>query len=227
MSTIGDLIGSDRSADVYDCGDGRVLRRRRNGPVPEAEVVVMRAVHAAGLPVPRVFDVNGCDMTMDRIDGVDLLTHLSKRPWHARRVGVMLAALHRSLAAIPIGDTVLAGDGERQESFVHGDLHPGNVMLTADGPVVIDWEGAGIGAGDADVATTWLLLATAKTDDVPRWVRPLVGIIRRTVLRTFLSRVDLPHPETLAAVCAERLEDPNMRPRELDRIRSFAHAQTG
>ncbi len=227
MTAAGDLIGSGRSADIYHCGDGRVLRRRRNGSIPEAEKVVMRAVRAAGFPVPQVFDVNGSDMTMDRIEGIDFLSHLSRRPWQARRVGVILAALHRSLTAIPIGDTALPSEGERRESFVHGDLHPGNVMLTTDGPVVIDWEGASIGARDADVATTWLLLETADADDVPFLVRPLVGFIRRTVLRTFLSRVDLPQPATVAAVCAERIKDANMRPSELERIRGFAQAHTG
>ncbi len=227
MTAGGNLIGSGRSADIYDCGDGRVLRRRRNGSVHEAEVVVMRAVHAAGSPVPQVFDVKGSDMTMDHIEGTDLLSHLSRHPWQARRDAIMLAALHRSLAAIPIGDTALPSEGERRESFVHGDLHPGNVMLTTDGPVVIDWEGARIGACDTDVATTWLLLETAEADDVPLLVRPLVGFIRRTVLRTFLGRVDPPGPATVAAVCAERLEDANMRPSELERIRGFAQAHTG
>lgn len=227
MTAVGDLIGSGRSADIYDCGDGRVLRRRRNGSVPEAEVVVMRAVHAASFPVPQVFDVHGSDMTMDRIEGTDLLSHLSRHPWQARRVGVMLATLHRSLAAIPIGDTALPNERERRESFVHGDLHPGNVLLTTDGPVVIDWEGASIGPCDTDVATTWLLLETAEADDIPLLVRPLVGLIRRTVLRTFLSRVDPPRPATMAAVCAERLKDANMRPSELERIRNFAQAHTG
>ncbi len=225
MATVGDRIGSGRSADIYEYGDGRVLRRRRNGPVSEAAVVVMRAVRAGGFPVPQVFSVNGCDMTMERIGGVDLLTHLSKRPWtHARSVS-WLAALHNELAAIPTGNTLLLTEAESRESFVHGDLHPGNVMLTPGGPVVIDWEGAGIGARDADVATTWLLLETAEADDVPRLVRPLVGMIRRTVLRSFLGRVKVPRPETVAAVCADRLKDPNMRPEELKRIRGFAEAR--
>ena len=111
------------------------------------------------------------------------------------------------------------------ESFVHGDLHPGNILLTASGPVVIDWEGASVGARDADVATTWLLLETADADDVPRLLRPLVGLIRRQILSTFLSGVATPRPETIAAVCEARLGDKNMRPHELEGIRAFALRQ--
>jgi len=222
MASIGRLIGSGRSADIYEYGEGRVLRRDRSDPVSRAEPMVMRAVRSAGFPVPQVYAVDGSDLVMDRVDGVDLLTHLSKRPWRAHPVGVMLADLHRQLAAIPVGETDLSPEIGALESYVHGDLHPGNVLLTSDGPVVIDWEGAGVGARDADIATTWLLLETADADNVPLLIRPLVGLIRRTVLRAFVNRVVAPRVDTVAAVCTRRLDDPNMRPHELERIRAFA-----
>jgi RIO-like serine/threonine protein kinase len=34
---------------------------------------------------------------------------------------------------------------------VHGDLHPGNVMLTATGPLVIDWTNAASRGADRHV----------------------------------------------------------------------------
>ena len=227
MASIGPLIARGRSADIYALDGNRVLRRRRSGPIRSAEVTVMRAVEAAGFPVPTVHSVEGCDLTMDRVDGVDLLTVLSRKPWRARRVGVLLAELHRQLAAIPIDgiEGVEARFGE-PESFVHGDLHPGNVLLTDGGPVVIDWEGAGVGPSDADTVATWLLMEIAEPDDVPRLVKPLVGMIRRTVARAFLRDVERPRIDTIVAVCDARLNDPNMRPQELERIRHFAHHHT-
>ncbi len=182
----------------------------------------MRAVYSGGYPAPQVHSVDGAEMVMDRVDGTDLLTLLSRRPWQARKVGVILADLHRQLAAIPIDDVDLPPKIGAAESLVHGDLHPGNVLLTSRGPVVIDWEGAGVGAVDADTATTWLLLETAEADDVPFALRPLVGLIRRTVLRAFLRGVERPRAATIAAVCEVRLADKNMRPVELERIRAFA-----
>ena len=71
-----------------------------------------------------------------------------------------------------------------------------------------------------------MLLATADADDVPRLIRPLVGMIRKTVLQAFLKGVPQPRSETIAAVCDARLQDKNMRPRELDRIRAFKNEYT-
>jgi aminoglycoside phosphotransferase (APT) family kinase protein len=224
----GPLIAAGRSADIYEYGEGKVLRRRRRpGPIPAHEPAVMRAVRAAGYPAPQVFAVDGPDMVMERVVGVDMLKDLERHPWRARRFGAMLADLHVRLTAIPAdpevvegGDVAVAyGDAE---VYVHGDLHPANVILTAAGPVVIDWERARVGPADAEVASTWLLIEVGQPDDVPMPLRLIVGLIRWQLLRSFLARVPRPSRETVRAMCDSRLADPNMRPEELDRIRAFS-----
>jgi Phosphotransferase enzyme family len=42
----------------------------------------------------------------------------------------------------------------------HGDLHPGNVIMASDGPVIIDWFDAARGSHVADIARTSLLMST-------------------------------------------------------------------
>ena len=97
MAAPGALIAKGRSADIFEYGEGRVLRRLRDGrTVPAHEPVVMRAVRAAGYPVPEVFDVDGGDMVMERVAGVDMVKDIERRPWRARRYGAMLADLHTS-----------------------------------------------------------------------------------------------------------------------------------
>jgi aminoglycoside phosphotransferase (APT) family kinase protein len=224
----GSLIAKGRSAEIFEYGEGKVLRRLRDGrTVPAHEPVVMRAVRAAGYPVPEVFDVDGGDMVMERVAGVDMVKDIERRPWRARRYGALLADLHTRLAAIPIDPAMLSGDEVTvaygaPEVYVHGDLHPMNVILTDHGPVVIDWEGARIGPRDADAAITWMLLAIGELDDVPWFLRPIVGLVRAQLLRAFLAGVPRPSAATIRAACEFRLtRDRNMRPVEQDRIKQF------
>ena len=226
--TPGALIASGRSADIFDYGDGKVLRRLRDGRTVAAhEPIVMRALRAAGYPVPEVYEVGGGDMVLERVAGIDMVKDIERRPWRARRHGATLADLHNRLSAIAIDDAVLS-TGEvpmaygAPEAYVHGDLHPMNVILTDHGPVVIDWEGVRIGPRDGDVAMTWLLLEIGELDDVPWSLRPIVGLVRSHLLRRFRAGVAPASVATITAVCEFRLtRDRNMRPVEQERIKHF------
>ena len=60
-------------------------------------------------------------------------------------------------------------------------------MLTADGPVVFDWTNAALGPPAADVALAWVIAATS-TVDVPGWLRPIAGRLRRPLVDRFVDR---------------------------------------
>ena len=47
---------------------------------------------------------------------------------------------------------------DRYESYVHGDFHPNNVIMTPDGPMLIDMGGFSIGCPLFDPATTYFSL---------------------------------------------------------------------
>lgn len=84
------------------------------------------------------------------------------------------------------------GTGER---IVHLDLHPLNVMLTAAGPVVIDWTNAAACPPGTDVAMTCLIVASSDLDAVPWWIRPAAWSLRKVFLRRFQAAVrDDPGP---------------------------------
>jgi aminoglycoside phosphotransferase (APT) family kinase protein len=182
------LVGTGRAADVYDVGGGRVLRRTRSGNDVSFEAEVMRWARSAGYPVPEVFDADGPDLVMERIDGPTLVDQAGRRPWTIPAIGRTLADLHRRLHDIdaPPAVTRRLGDGT---TLLHMDLHPLNVLAGPDGPVVIDWSNASVGDPSYDVAYVWLVIATA---DVPASGidRLLQAAGRRTLLRSFLGGVD-------------------------------------
>jgi aminoglycoside phosphotransferase (APT) family kinase protein len=211
----GPLIGAGRAADVYAIGADRVLRRYR-APLdvgPEAEI--MRYLGQAGYPVPAIYDADGSDLVMERLDGHDMLADMSRRPWLARRHARTLADLHNRLhqIAAPSGWPQAVGPGDM---VLHLDLHPGNVMLTSRGPVVIDWSNVRSGPAGADVAMAYLLMASSEVSDFPLPVRATVGALRKTFIRYFLLAArDDPAPY-IAKVARHRITDRNTRPSEAD-----------
>jgi len=211
----GRLIGSGRAADVYAIGSGRVLRRYRAWFDVQAEAEMMRHLGQAGYPVPAVYDADGRDLVMERLDGHDMLADVSRQPWLARRHARTLADLHNRLhqIAAPPGWPQVAGPGE---TVLHLDLHPGNVMLTSRGPVVIDWSNVRSGPAGADVAMAYLIMASSEVNDLRLLVRGTVGALRHVFIRQFLlTAADDPAP-FIAPVARHRMSDRNVRPSEAD-----------
>jgi aminoglycoside phosphotransferase (APT) family kinase protein len=217
----GPLIGSGRAADVYALDGGRVLRRYRTAHSCAAEAGLMRYLREAGYPVPEVFAVDGPDLVMQRLYGRDMLADLASRPWRVARHARTLARLHDQLhqIAAPAGLARPLGPGTR---VLHLDLHPGNVMLTPDGPFVIDWSNGCAGEAGVDVAMAYLIMASSEIDGLPWWLAPVARGLVRVFLTRFRSAVrDDPGPH-LARAAGYRLHDPNVRPAEAARVRRLA-----
>ena len=154
-----ELIAAGRASEIFDLGDGRILRRFKAGGYPEREALVMRHVEARGYPVPRVLEVREDALVLERVDGPTMLADLRRRPWRVRSHAAALAELHRRLHEIEAPPGLPeAGAGDR---VLHLDLHPDNVILSPSGPVVIDWTNARRGEPALDVALTWVIMATS------------------------------------------------------------------
>jgi aminoglycoside phosphotransferase (APT) family kinase protein len=221
----GPLIGKGRAADVYDLGDGRVLRRNRNGASTELEATVMRHLHLHGYPVPEVHDADGGDLVMERLDGPTMLDAFARQPWKLNRWARVLADLHTQLEQVPMDGLDLRAKAGAAEVLLHGDLHPDNVMLTARGPVVIDWPNAGFGPRGFDVAYTWVIMATSETDS-GRIAGSIQSAARSQFVRRFLAGTDRELARTHLPVAAKiRQTDPNLRPAEADSIQKFLARQ--
>src|SRR5215472_34071 len=211
----GPLIGVGRSANVYAIGADRVLRRYREPMDVQAEAAIMRSLDEAGFPVPKVYEADGSDLIMERLDGRDMLVDLTRRPWLARQHARLLADMHNRLHRLPAPPGLAAPVGPG-DAVLHLHLHPGNVMLTSRGPVVIDWSNHAVGPAGADVAMAYLIMACSEVDHLPLLIKPIVGVVRKIVLRHFLRGVlDDPVPY-MAAAARHRIADRNVRPSEVE-----------
>ena len=186
-----------RASSVTDLGDGTILRV---GGHPEREAAIMELARAHGFPVPLVREIRLDALVLERIDGPTMGQALARRPWELLRHVRNLADLHRRLHAIPL-------DGG---SLIHFDLHPDNVLVSSNGPVVIDWTNARGGSGAADAAMTWLILETSA--GLPG--RLMAWLFRRRVGRDVIRR-------GLADASAFRLADPNVTGDEKERVRAL------
>jgi len=178
----GPLLASGRDGDIFEFGPGLVLRRTKKGRVIEGEARTIAYAREHGYPAPEIHEVRagGTEIVMERLDGPLLMDLMLKQPWRMGRYARQLADLHDRLHVIPAPDWVPAiDDGDR---LVHLDLHPMNVIVTASGPVVIDWTNAAGADALVDVAMTIVLLTC------PRMPGSRMVNVAATPLRTYLAR---------------------------------------
>jgi hypothetical protein len=156
------------------------------------------AVHDAGAPAPRFLSietVNGRAASVyERVYGRSMWEHMRERPEqiaaYTRSLAelqahlfslvppVSLPALHDRLtckirrAAERVDPALIAAlalvPASASTRLCHGDLHPGNVIMAGEGPVIIDWFDAARGDHMADIARSSLLMwARAHGQDGP------------------------------------------------------------
>lgn len=172
-------LDGSRDATVLLDREGHVVKRYRSRATPTREVEVMQYVSERGYPVPGVIASSPGELVLERVHGSTMLEAMLGEPESAADFGLQLGRLQQDLHRIAAPD----GLGRA----VHLDFHPGNVILSDAGPVVIDWHQAGFGDPRDDVAATWLLLATA---ELPHALRePLEHRTRQSFLEAYLSTV--------------------------------------
>ena len=133
-----------------------------------------------------VIDVNGRPAAVfERIEGPSMWQRIVAQPDESEALIAELASMQRALLAggiptnvpdfvdrlvrrisiaEPLSDadrgeaTALAQALPRGAALLHGDLHPGNVLMSSRGPIVIDWFDAAIGHPIADLVRTSILM---------------------------------------------------------------------
>jgi aminoglycoside phosphotransferase (APT) family kinase protein len=197
---MGRLIGSGRTADVYEIDGAWVLRRNREGWGDAiAEGAVMERVREYGYPVPRVrlADSSRTELVMQRLSGPTMLEALTEGATGVEEAGTVLARLLRQLHAVP-------------GRIVHLDLHPDNIVLTPDGPYVIDWTNAGEGDPGLDWGSSAVILAQVAVGD-----EPIAGPAR-AILDALLADPSHLTRDGLTEALRRRAANPTMSRRETE-----------
>ncbi|WP_053204993.1 phosphotransferase [Jiangella muralis] len=211
-----ELVGAGRTADVYAIDGGRVLRRYRDGGSAATEASVMTHVRAHGFPAPAVYEATGPDLVLDRLVGPTLLQALRDGERSAADAADVLAGLHRRLHAVPPSGLPRPA-GPAAGTVVHLDLHPDNVILTPDGPVLIDWRNATDGPADLDVVYSALILAQVA-------VGPDAALapVAAALIGPFLTAAGGAPLDRLAAATTRRGGDPQLTTTERERLAAAA-----
>jgi aminoglycoside phosphotransferase (APT) family kinase protein len=206
----GRLLASGRAADVYDLGDGSVLRRYRTDRDCADEARLMIWLGTQDVAVPTVHRAAGRDIVMDRVAGPTMVEDLGARPWrivrHARELAKLQRALHEHEAPgwLPVSPGVTDGD-----RVLHLDLHPMNVILADGRSVIIDWTNASRGDPSFDAAMTYVLMASFEATGLAERIgrRLLVSVFAWSRGRSVVARA-------LSDAVRYRLADRNVTPGE-------------
>jgi len=181
------------------------------------EARIARAITEAGIPSPAVGDiieVNGRrGLIYERLEGISMLQDMNAHPWMLLQHARSLAELHvkinqQSITGVPaykdrlnqaIRNTPHLSEALRTKALAmldilpngqnvcHGDYHPGNVIITKNGPIVIDWMTASVGDPWADVARTSLLLSIG-AKGAGKQVSPMIRIAIKLYYQAYLNR---------------------------------------
>lgn len=159
------------------------------------------AVQSLGLKTPAfggLVEIEGktC-LIYERIDGPTMLSRIERTESSVVHYARMMAQLQFDIhqAEVPfdpslkrelshqIQTAAVLNEAEKQavlskvkslpegKKLCHYDFHPGNIILSPNGPVVIDWINAMVGNEAADVARTSMMLRShAVPRDTPDWL---------------------------------------------------------
>ncbi|GIQ69134.1 aminoglycoside phosphotransferase [Xylanibacillus composti] len=216
--------GEQRALKLYYPGYAADAIRR------EAEIG--QIVREAGVAAPRVYELmeesGRRGLIYERIPGSALAAMMRAHPRglfkHAREMARLHHRIHScSSTKLPrqkdkLEQSIREGEGLLKENtaticsylhalpegrqICHGDLHPDNILVTADDYVAVDWSNATIGDPLCDVARTSLIfLSPANLRDISAIKAFLERQIRRWLNRAYIREYC-----RLAKVSRERVD---------------------
>lgn len=182
------------------------------------EALIGQKVHEAGVPSPAVFDIVEIDgqkgIILERIYGKTILSTLLTEPWmfcnYIHQIAEFHYKIHKcSTDGIPsqkerfeykikfsseiLGDNVgkildYIDSLPEGNSICHGDLYPGNIIVSNNKLVAIDWGSGYRGDPLGDVAKTCLIISSqAEFPETPDVLAAMSTYLRRLLYWDYLN----------------------------------------
>jgi hypothetical protein len=199
-----------------------VSRPPGGGAIREKDAITI--AKASNYPAPNIVgELPDGSIILETLEGSTMLKDLTSRPWRIHQHAKTLAQLHRKLGDIeapPSWPQVCPGS-----SILHLDLHPGNVLITTNGPVVVNWNTVARGSASFDAALTYVMLRTGETDS-KLFARLVINIFRKTFAQFFAKAFGKEQIEKYLREAAElRLLNTNLSATERERVFALARGE--
>jgi hypothetical protein len=189
------------------------------------EIAKCRVISGMNLPTPKFLDMVEIDgrvgLIFERVDGVTMLRMLYTRPWLLIRLAHQFAELHAAIhqqdgtglpsicpelnkAIQQVPNLTKKLDPELLKllkelpdgnALCHFDFHPDQVLMTKQGPIILDWITAHQGHPLADVARTIILLKIGQVPYGGRLMHTIINLWRKLFIESYLSRYFELHPD--------------------------------
>lgn len=188
--------------------------------------------------VGEILQVKGRNgLIYERVDGISMWDDLAQNPWKLYSLACKTAALHAQMHAI-ISQAhfprqrqclvekirranAIPADLQRQalealdelpdgDRLCHGDFHPGNILITSQGEVIIDWIDATGGNPLADLARTTILARGAVACQMKGLQKPMVSLFHAIYIRQYFKLRpggETEYQQWLPLVAAARLSE--------------------
>lgn len=184
--------------------------------VVEIEASINSLLSKSGLNVPEIFgtiQINGrSGIIFQRVSGISMLQEIINDPAKLTEYSLLLAQLHFKMHRIQTHQLkslkeILRSKIERSSgtddnvkattlnvldslpdgnAVCHNDFHPDNILISSEGPIIIDWPDAAAGNPLADVARTSLILQFGAPHD-DRGITNKIASMREYLNRKYLD----------------------------------------
>ncbi|SFJ14369.1 phosphotransferase family protein [Thermoflavimicrobium dichotomicum] len=181
------------------------------------EFTIHQKIKELSLPIPKVYGISDFKgkkgIIYERIEGSTITQAITKNPFTMKKHAILMARLHLDMHKIDGQELPLQKETLKENitlaplldkhtknkiiryvdslpegsQVCHGDFHPDNILLSPQGPVIIDWITAISGNPFADVARTSLMLQYASLPlEIPGWAQIIIKTLRQKFCQDYI-----------------------------------------